>query len=788
MAGTTRVTVRMGIHTGTTDERDGDYFGSTMNRAARLMAAGHGGQILLSAATAQLLGTGDLTDLGEQRLKDLATPERVYQVGDQAFPALRVTGSVTIQLPEWATRFRGRTEELNRLAERVPHERVIVLTGPGGLGKTRLASQIAHRLLAEFPDGVYFIGLAGIVADTVDNAIAEGLHVRREPQRSPLESVIGWLRDRQVLLVLDNCEEVVGAAQNAVAALLAGCPGLHVLATSRLPLGVPGELRVPLPPIDELSAVDLFVDRMTVTSPNFDVEHDRNSLEELCRRLDGFPLALELAAARCRTLTPAQLVVRLERRPELLSDSSGLFEERHRDLDRLISWSLEELSPNPRRVLKRLSVVIGSFTLETGDAVASEEPDDVVDAFEELVDAGLIVDEHGEGELRHRVPEPIRQHVADRLDDDERVEAARRHGLWFTELARSVAAGSVGPNFGRWADLVEREFANFRQAHRWAIETGDIERAIAIVDGFAVVGQERGLMELADWCDATVAMVEGRNDYLEVAALAAAVGFWRLQNKVSEITAAADRIGAVAGDADHHLTLRLAAVWATLEPERWSDAIARLEELATSGSGRPTWSNAQIGTSLVMLGGLGESAVAPIVQRIASPVLLASLAFSRAVPHYMVGDQATAAELAGQAVALNRSAGALIQLGSALMADGGWRAELPDATLDDVFGPQLESLELWDRLRVPWGFVAVAEEIAQSLAIRGHPEEAFVLWGAVDGTGIQPPSKVGRHRADPYIAHVPNDQAATWRARGAAMTMDQTVAFARLTITAILSR
>ena len=226
------VAVRMGIHTGTTDERDGDYFGPTMNRAARLMAAGHGGQILLSAATAQLLDTAELTDLGEQRLKDLASPERVYQVGDQLFPALRATGTATVQLPEWATRFRGRAEELDRLTERVPHDRVVVLTGPGGLGKTRLAAQVAHRLLEVFPDGVYFIALAGIDADTVVNAIAEGLHVRREPQRSLLDSVIGWLRDRRVLLVLDNCEEVIAAAHAAVEAVLSQCPGVHVLATA----------------------------------------------------------------------------------------------------------------------------------------------------------------------------------------------------------------------------------------------------------------------------------------------------------------------------------------------------------------------------------------------------------------------------------------------------------------------------------------------------------------------------------------------------------------------------
>ena len=435
------VAVRMGIHTGTADERDGDYFGPTVNRAARLMTAGHGGQILVSAATAQLLDGGGLTDLGEQRLKDLAVPERVYQVGGELFPALRVSGSVTVRLPEWATRFRGRDAELDRLVVRVSNDRVVVLTGPGGLGKTRLAAQVAQRLLEVFPDGVYFVGLAGIDAETVDSAIAEGLHVRREPGRSLLDSAAGWLRDRHVLIVLDNCEEVLVAARAAVEELLGRCPGVHVLATSRLPLGVPGELRVPLAPLDESAAVELFVDRMVVTTPSFDVQRDRGSLMGLCGRLDGFPLALELAAARCRTLTPAQLLVRLERRPQLLNDAAGLFDERHRDLDRLIAWSVDELSVPAQQALRRLTVVIGSFTLETAEAIAATEGAsdvDIVDALEELVDAGLVVDEHGDGEPRHRVLEPIRQHVADRIDESRTrrsgappwrvVRRARQHG------------------------------------------------------------------------------------------------------------------------------------------------------------------------------------------------------------------------------------------------------------------------------------------------------------------------------------------------------------------------
>ena len=208
---------------------------------------------------------------------------------------------------------------------------------------------------------------------------------------------------------------------------------------------------MPLPPLDESSALDLFVDRMVVTTPAFDVEHDRGSLEQLCHRLDGFPLALELAAARCRTLTPAQLLVRLERRPELLHDAAGLFDERHRDLDRLIAWSLEELSPSARCVLNRLTVVIGSFNLETGEAVAAGDGTDefdVIDALEELVDAGLVVEEQGDDELRHRCSN---RSASTWPTDSPKASASRRrerHGVGSPSLLGRVSAGSVGPSFG----------------------------------------------------------------------------------------------------------------------------------------------------------------------------------------------------------------------------------------------------------------------------------------------------------------------------------------------------
>ena len=473
------------------------------------------------------------------------------------------------------------------MTERVPHERVVVLTGPGGLGKTRLAAQTAQRLLGVFPDGVYFVGLAGIDADNVDNAIAEGLRVRREPGRPLLESLIGWLRDRRVLIVLDNCEQVIAAAHMSVETLSRQCPGVHVLATSRLPLGVPGELRIPLPPLDEASALDLFVDRLIVTTPAFDLEHDRGSLEQLCRRLDGFPLTLELAAARCRTLTPAQLLVRLEHRPALLHDVAGLFEERHRDLDRLIAWSLEELSSASYCVLKRLTVVIGSFSLETGEAVAAGDDSDdfdVVDALEELVDAGLIVERQGDGEFTAqsaRTDPPARSRPARR--NRRRSEAARRHGFWFARACpASRCRHRQDRGLGHWADLVERDLANFRQAHRLGDRgrlTSNGRWASSTVS--AVVGQERGLMELADWCDATVRDGRQPDNHLEVAALAAAAGFWlfadqsQRDQRCCEETECPDRSPPTLSTTSPCENVPFLTA---LDPQRWPEAVEHLQQ------------------------------------------------------------------------------------------------------------------------------------------------------------------------------------------------------------------
>jgi predicted ATPase/DNA-binding SARP family transcriptional activator len=711
-----------------------------------------------------------------------ATPKSTRQMPTAAVPSAG--------LPAWDTGFWGRSDEIAWLVDRIPKSRVVVLTGAGGIGKTRLAASVANELNGSFADGVYFVGLAGIVDDAVGHAIAAGVGVRQERQRSALDSLTAWIGGRHLLMVLDNCEEVIGPVRQAIETLVDSCPALHVLATCRRPLGVPGEVRVPVRPLDRSAALSLLIDRIKMSNAYLDTQVEDGPLDQLRQRLDGVPLALELAAAQCRTMTPAELLVRLTRRPDVLADRAGLFRVRHRDLDQIITWSWSQLSPVAQRVAARLTVVIGSFTLDAAEAIASDDDVDelhVVAALEELEDAGLMVREHIDSELRHRLLEPIRQVFTTSLDDAERATLAYRHAYWYSELAGKVKVGSVGAAFGRWADLVERELANFREAHRLLIDNGDADRAVAIVDGLAIIGAQRCLMELADWCDATVKLVEGRSDPLELAAVAAAVRFWWLQNRVTEVAEAATRMATAVGDPEHHLALERTATDVVVTPTTMPEAIQRLHDaLKRHGSENPTWWTAQVGILLVLLGGLDDSSVAPMIEQFDSPVLSAQLTFARAVPLYLAGDFGAAAELARTAALRARAAGATLDLAVGLQAQGGWSARLADATTADVFAPLAESLELWDRLRVPWGRVLTVGEIAAALAVRGYPEAAFVLWGVCDACGIHD-TEFGRPGVHPYIAHVPGEQTARWYNRGKAMTLDRAVAFARETVAAVLT-
>jgi predicted ATPase len=386
----------MGLHLGEVERQGGHYFGAPLYRCARLTATAHGGQVVLSAAAAELVRgalpeAASLRDLGEHRLRDLAGPERVFQLGHPDlpadFPALRALDVVPHNLPLQLTSFVGRERELAELAHLLAAHRLVTATGPGGTGKTRLALQAAAEALPDAPDGVWLVELAALADPAlVPQAVAVAVGVREEPGRALVATLSDALRPKRLLLVLDNCEHLLEACARLADVLLRACPHLTILATSREALGLAGEApyRVPSlslpdaspgPPAGALSrseAVRLFAERAAVVRPGFAVTEDNASaVAAVCARLDGIPLALELAAARVRVLPVEQLLGRLEDRFRLLTGGSRTALERHQTLRAAVDWSYGLLTEPERRLFDRLAVFAGGFSLEAAESVGA---------------------------------------------------------------------------------------------------------------------------------------------------------------------------------------------------------------------------------------------------------------------------------------------------------------------------------------------------------------------------------------------------------------------------------
>ena len=360
------VRVRMGVHTGEAIERGGDYFGPALNRAARLMAMGHGGQVLVSHATEQLieesLATGlELVDLGEHRLRDLSRPERIFQLRapgcDTQFPELRSLDAARTNLPVQLTSFIGREKDVKAVDALLGEHRMVTLTGVGGVGKTRLALQVAAEALDNFPDGVWLLELAPLGEPSrLVEALAAALSVEPIPGKTIEQAILDKVEGSRILLVLDNCEHLLDEARRVVRKLVRAAPRLVVLATSREPLGAPGEQVVPLRSLNSQSSVRLFAERAVAVDASFILgDADREQVTHLCRRLDGIPLAIELAAARVRMFSPAELAEHLDQRFRLLTGGRGAV-ERHHTLRAAIDWSYDMLAAGERAVFDRLSV------------------------------------------------------------------------------------------------------------------------------------------------------------------------------------------------------------------------------------------------------------------------------------------------------------------------------------------------------------------------------------------------------------------------------------------------
>jgi predicted ATPase/class 3 adenylate cyclase len=469
--------VRMGLHTGEAHERGGDYFGSVVNRAARLMAIGHGGQVLCSALTAGLVGDeATLLDLGEHRLRDLSAPQRVFQVGQERFPPLRSPDLVPTNLPVMVTGIVGRDEEVREVTKLLAGHRLVTLTGPGGVGKTRLALEVAATAAATFPDGAWLVelsplGRGGDVARAVAAAVGSAAADR--------DALVAYLADRSQLLLLDNCEYVVDATAELVTAVMAAAREVRVLATSQEPLGVPGELvyRVGALELPEetadpgllvrSAAVRLFIERAHAANPQFALYADNaDAIGAICRDLDGVPLALELAAARARAMPVGEIAERLGERFRLLASAPRAAEERHRTLSAAVAWSHELLRPDESVVFRRLSVFPASFDLKAAEEIAGAgDGIDVLECVVRLVDRSLVNYDTTEG--RYRLGQTLRQYAADRLDETGETEVLREaHARYFTGLAARLSAPGGGEE-GTARQRIAAELDNLRSAADW---------------------------------------------------------------------------------------------------------------------------------------------------------------------------------------------------------------------------------------------------------------------------------------------------------------------------------
>ena len=466
----TPVRVRIGVHTGEALVVDRHYVGMDVHRAARIGACGHGGQVVVSPTTAALLEPGELPliDLGLHRLKDLAAPVVLYQLGDREFPALKTLYRTNLPVP--ATPFLGREAELDALMERVsePGVRLLTLTGPGGTGKTRLSLQLAAELADRYPDGIWWTPLASLRSgELVASAVAGVLDVAEEPGRPLADSIAGALGRRRLVLLLDNCEHLVAAAARLAASLVSTCPDLLVLATSREPLTVSGEHVFPVEPLAAHDASELFYARAWAVGARLDRDDDGPAVTELCARLDNLPLAVELAAARTPALPPAALLERLTTRLDVLTGPRDA-EERQRTLRATISWSCELLEEPERRLFRRLGVFVGGASLPAVEAVCDTGLEELVS----LVSKSLVrrAATH-DGDPRYWMLETIRELAEEELEASGELEALRdRHLDWYADLSHAAGAVDVLAAGGVLAEL-EPDLPNLRAAFSWAISS-----------------------------------------------------------------------------------------------------------------------------------------------------------------------------------------------------------------------------------------------------------------------------------------------------------------------------
>jgi predicted ATPase/class 3 adenylate cyclase/Tfp pilus assembly protein PilF len=820
--------VRMALHTGAAEERDGDYFGPPVNRVARLLSAAHGGQVLLSLPAQELVrdqhpaGTS-LTDLGEHRLKDLFRPERVFQLLapglPSEFPPLRTLDAYRNNLPLQHTPLIGREEEVSEVCDLLGGEetRLLTLTGPGGIGKTRLALQAAADLLDDFPDGTYFVPLATLSeAELLIPAIAETLGVRETAEQSLGETVKDYLSERRLLLVLDNFEQVLGAAP-AVTELLAGAPELKVLATSRAPLGLYGEHVFPVPPLTmpdlkhppplerltQYEAVRLFVERARAVKPDFSITNESApAVAEICVRLDGLPLAIELAAARVTMLPPRAMLHRLSSRLKLLTGGARDLPERQRTLRATIEWSFALLDEGEQVLFGRLAVFSGGRTLEAIEAICDAEGDLPVDTFEgvsSLLDKSLLRQEEGpDGEPRFVMLETVHEYAREKLQESAEAEEIKRvHAQYFLTLAEEAYPQLRGQDQLEWLDRLEAEHDNMRAALSWALERKETEVALRLGGALWWFWSVRGYYsEGRHWLEEALAIDERGSPGSRAMALAGAGALASVQSDFDRAQEACEEgLELLAHEEASEAKLKLleSLGWVASEREEHSQAKELYEEsLALSREMGDTW---WIAESLLGLAFVSHSQgdyeratelyeeSMSLFREQGDKGFLATCLGSLAMVVYSQGDLGRAAQLTEEAATLFKDLGDRGGV-SIVLYNLGWITLLQDQ-LGRAADLYRESLSLaWDtgmNQNIPHDF----EGLACLAGGKGDAERSARLWGAAqilhETKGI-PRDPDFLAEADVRISAVRLGMGEevweeAWR-KGRAMTLEEAVSYA----------
>ena len=531
------IRVRMAAHTGSAEFRNEDYFGQPLNRVARLLSTGHGGQTLLSEVVYELVrdtppAQVTFKSLGEHRLKDLGRPEPIFQVNSPGlpseFPPIRSLNNPDLKhnLPQQLTSFVGREEAIREMGELLEKNRLVTLTGAGGCGKTRLALQVAADRVDVEADGVWLVELAPISdPNLVPQTLASVLGMKEEPGKSVSETLVENLRAKDMVILLDNCEHLLDTCAKLADDLVRHCPKVLVLATSREALGIAGErsyrvpsLSSPNPDVDKtpeslshFESVRLFIDRAQFHQSSFTVDaQNAPAVAAVCYRLDGIPLALELAAARLRSMSVEEVNQRLDQRFRLLTGGSRTALPRQQTLRSLIDWSHDLLNEKEKALLARLSVFSGGWTLEAAEAICSDrtmegtdasriDPLEVLDLLDSLVEKSLVVWDAEKG--RYRLLETVRQYAADRAVDSGDAEEWRdRHLNSFAKLGLEAADQERSAFRVEWFDRLEADHDNIRAALRWSLtDPTRVERGVELAGGLCRFWRNRGYPDGTEW-------------------------------------------------------------------------------------------------------------------------------------------------------------------------------------------------------------------------------------------------------------------------------------------------